>query len=68
MDKTVFLILTSVIIILTGCGSDQFKRSTYEGLQHIKRQQCYKEAGSNCDERESYQSYQDKREELQASQ
>lgn len=65
MEKLIFILL--ITIMLSACSSEQLKRSTYGAIDNLHRQQCYKEMGSNCEKRESYDTYQDRREELETS-
>lgn len=67
MPHLVKLCITLTLCSLSACSSDGFKRATYGSLEQIKRQQCYREMGSNCEKSESYEVYQDKRKELKKS-
>lgn len=61
-----FVILMS-FLCLSSCSSDNVKRAAYGSLENIQRQQCYKEMGNNCEKRESYETYQDRRKELETT-
>lgn len=53
-----------VAVLLCGCSADTAKRTAYETLQNIHQQECMRNSTQDCGERESYDDYQRKREEL----
>lgn len=57
--------LCVIIVALTaGCSSESAKRTAYETLQNVRRQECLKNLSSDCEKRESYEDYERKRKEL----
>lgn len=68
MPASVKYFVTICVFLLTACNAEDFKRATYGSLEQLQHQQCYREMGSQCEKRESYQDYQDKRKELDNAQ
>jgi uncharacterized lipoprotein len=60
--KRIAGIIFSVILVscLAACSTEKLKRAGFETLQNVKQQQCQKESPEGCDERQSYDTYQDK--------
>jgi hypothetical protein len=58
--------LAAVLAVAQGCSSDSVKRVTFESLQNYSRQECLKDPAADCPERESYDDYQQKREEAKS--
>jgi hypothetical protein len=63
MKRITILILA---LFLSGCADSSFslKRFFYEMNQNYQQDQCRKDPAMDCPEKESYESYQRKREEL----
>jgi len=59
--------LPVVLIVLSGCNTESWKRTAYETAQNIKQQQCRKQLTPECGQRESYEEYQHKKEEALAT-
>ena len=57
-----FFILCVAACTFSACSSETTKRTTYETLKNIEKQQCDKDLSRDCPERESYDNYQKKRE------
>ena len=59
--------LLSVVVLfclMQGCSGETVKRNTFETLQNAQQQRCLKTMEQGCSERESYDGYQQKRDEL----
>lgn len=63
--KVVWLAL--LFSLASGCSTEAWKRTGYETLQNIHQQQCAKSFSTECGERQSYDAYQRKVEELGAN-
>ncbi|MFQ5469073.1 MAG: hypothetical protein ACE5EH_02075 [Gammaproteobacteria bacterium] len=61
--KNIFVIVIPIVVIFSGCTTNELKRAGYETLQNIQQYECDKEPLSDCPERESFDEYQQKREE-----
>ena len=61
-----FLIFSLMMFLVAtqGCSKDSVKRLTYETMQELGQAACRKNHHANCSERESYDDYQRKREEV----
>lgn len=55
----------ATIVLVSGCSSESAKRTAYETLQNVHRQECLKNLSSDCEKRESYEDYERKRKELE---
>lgn len=44
---------------LSGCSVDNVKRLSYETIQNLRQQQCEKNRATECNQRQSYDQYQD---------
>jgi len=64
MKISLVLALAAALAATQACSTDVFKRTTYQALQNIAQQQCLKNPGADCPERERYDDYQRKREEI----
>jgi hypothetical protein len=54
-----------LIFTLSGCSADTVQRLTYESVQNLRQQQCQKNlSATNCNTRQSYDSYQQNLQEL----
>lgn len=62
MKPIIFPVL--LLIITTGCSSEMAKRTTYETLENVRINECQSVPSSDCPERESYDSYTRKRNEV----
>ncbi len=62
MKKLEYVIL--LLLMTSGCASEMAKRSTYETLENIRMQQCAGDLSADCSERESYNDYTRKRNEV----
>lgn len=67
----VFVIRTShwlltcfVFAATTGCSTEELKRTAYETVQGAQQHECSKHPASQCPERESYEDYSKKRDNL----
>lgn len=58
--------LTMVLAATLGCSGESFKRATFDSMQNYSREQCLKDPGVECPERESYDDYQRKRREVKS--
>lgn len=67
MKGTRILLLGGVILWTLGCSTESWKRTGYETLQNIEDERCLRDWSSDCPERESYDEYQRKRQDLKAS-
>ena len=60
-----YILKTSItccmLLVLTACNSETVKRTTYDTLQNIEKQQCQKDFSKNCPEQDSYDDYQKQR-------
>lgn len=63
LRQPLFLVLA---LLLSGCAGDSFsfERFFYEMNQEYQQNQCRKDPAVRCPEKESYDQYQKKREEL----
>lgn len=57
MRKFFAVMFIGVFIVLWSCSSDSLKRTGYETLRNVNRQQCEKELSADCMEQESYDDY-----------
>lgn len=57
----------AIIALLSGCSFDTVKRTIYETFQNIRQERCMRNLSSDCEKRESYEDYERKRKELEAS-
>lgn len=57
------VVLAALLVGIQGCSGDTVKRATFESLQNYSRQECLKDPAVDCPERETYDEYQQKREE-----
>jgi len=57
-----FIIVSSLLV--SSCSGDSLKRFFYEMNQSHQQQACRKDPTITCPEKESYDQYQNKREEL----
>lgn len=51
-----------ILVLLAGCSSEQFRRTSYETLKAAERQRCLNEAFSDCPRQAEYDEYQHQRE------
>lgn len=58
------LLVPGVIVLITGCSVDSAKRTAYETLQNVRQQECMRNPGQDCGQRDSYDDYRSKRDEL----
>jgi len=52
------LLILMVIMAEAGSSNDTFKRTTYETLQNVRRQECLSYPAPECEKRDSYDDYQ----------
>jgi len=64
MKHSHVVLLAGVIFTISSCSKESLKRTGYETLQNVQEQRCQKDLSSECPERESYDAYQRKMEEL----
>jgi len=50
--------LLGLVFTISACSIESLKRTGYETLQNIQKQQCQKELVSECPEQEKYEVYQ----------
>jgi uncharacterized lipoprotein len=67
LDKSSCLLSLAIIALVSGCSSDTAKRTAYETLQNVHEQDCLKDpdSPSDCGKRDSYDTYQRQRKELE---
>ena len=53
--------------VFQACASDSLKRTTYETMESVRQQKCYKDLSSQCPERQNYENYQRDKEEVESS-
>ena len=61
-----FLTMLMLLALALGCSGETAKRLTYESLQTRQQLECQKTPGQQCPERKSYDSYQQKRDEVKS--
>lgn len=44
---------------LSGCSADNVQRLSYETIQNLRQQQCEKNRATQCNQRQSYDQYQE---------
>ena len=59
------ILICHVVLLLQACSSGSLQRLGFEAMKNAGQQRCYKELRSSCDEHESYDVYQQKRESAQ---
>lgn len=59
------ILVYHLILLLQACSSGSFQRYGYDVMKNAVKQRCYQELRTDCDERESYGVYQQKRETVQ---
>jgi hypothetical protein len=64
MKQSHVVLLAGVLFTVSSCSTESLKRTGYETLQNVQEQRCQKDLSSECPERESYDAYQRKIEEL----
>lgn len=64
MANLIRVLFLAIIALVAGCSSDTAKRTTYETLQNVRQQECMKNMSPDCDKREYYDDYEQKRKEL----
>jgi hypothetical protein len=67
MTRRTLLFIVGFIALVQGCSSETVKRTSFETLQNIREQECEKDLSGKCPPRESYDDYQRKRKEAQAT-
>jgi len=65
MPNCVRVLCLAIVALTAGCSTDTAKRTAYETLQNVRRQECLKNLSSDCGKRESYEDYERKRKELE---
>jgi hypothetical protein len=63
MNMKLSLSVVALLWLMQGCGNETVKRSAFETLQNVQRQQCLTTMEQGCPERESYDRYQRQRDE-----
>jgi len=58
MKNTHAFFLFGLIFTISACSMESLKRTGYETLQNIQKQQCQKELASECPGQETYEVYQ----------
>ena len=64
MKPFLVLSLLAIIAVAQGCSRDSLKRVTFDSMQNYSRQECLKNPDAECPEREGYDDYQRKRDEV----
>lgn len=64
MSNMKFVLVPGVMVLLTGCSADSAKRTAYETLQNVQQRECVENSGLDCGQRDSYDEYRRKRDEL----
>lgn len=59
-----YLLVPLLLCLMQGCSGDTVKRLTYESLQSRQQIKCQSDPSIPCPEHESYDSYQQKRDEV----
>lgn len=67
MRSTRVILFTGIILTLHACSIESLKRTGYWMGQGIQAEQCQKDFVSECPQRESYEAYQTKIKDLEAS-
>jgi len=65
MNVRFVMVFVAGLLCAQGCTKEAMKRTGYETVQNIGQQQCEKDLSSDCTERDSYDAYQRKVEELE---
>ena len=65
--KVRYIFLVGLFGSLIGCSGQVVKRAGYETLQNIRDIQCEKDLTADCPERESYEAYQRKLQDMESS-
>lgn len=67
--KDIRIFILSCLVVWThGCSTESLKRAGYDTLQNIEDERCLRDLSSDCPERESYDEYQRKTQDLKTSQ
>lgn len=67
MSNRCLFLAAAFIITLSSCSGESLKRTGYETLQNVQRQQCQEDLSSECPEPKRYEVYQDNKKKLEAS-
>lgn len=59
-----YAVMPILFLLLSGCSADVAKRTAYETLQNIHQRECMQNPAVECGQRESYDDYKKKRDEL----
>jgi hypothetical protein len=62
------VLCTLLALQVAGCNTETVKRTTYETLQNIHQQECLKNPSLDCEERDAYDTYTKKRQEVDPAQ
>lgn len=62
MTKIRVTLFTGLVVLIAACSNADMKRTGYETLQNIRQQECYKNPSVECENRESLEVYEDRRE------
>jgi hypothetical protein len=61
-----FLCCLALLLLSSGCSSENLQRTGYESVESMRRQQCMDAPGADCPaERTRYEDYQEELERLQ---
>lgn len=67
MRNIQILLLTGLVFFVTACSSESLKRTGYETLKNVEEMQCEKDLTADCPERDSYETWQRKRQDSEDS-
>ena len=66
MTRSIQITLLVCLMVLSACSRETWKRTGYETLQNVGREQCEKERAPDCPPPGSYDTYKQKRDEAQS--
>jgi len=59
------ILMVGVVFAASACSTESMKMTTFETLQNIGEIQCQKDLSADCSNRESYEGYKRKMEQLE---
>lgn len=62
------ILIAAILLLLSGCATETWKRTAYETAQNLREQQCQKDLTAECAPREGYDDYMRQRQEAQDTQ
>lgn len=60
-EKIFIIFMLGLILTAGGCSEESVKRTTYETLQNVREQDCSRTPSVDCEKRERYETYEQKR-------